>query len=106
MAKHSPTPWRLHVGKHGECSVWPDDKQMAICALNIEPKLGIGAAEARANAEFIVRACNAHDDLLAGLESLLFRFELVCGDDSGIDPADQKRIDTARAAIAKATMGK
>jgi hypothetical protein len=41
-------------------------------------------------------------DLLAACQTLLDRFIAVCADDNGIDPADQKRIDAARAAIQKA----
>jgi len=54
--------------------------------------------EQKANAEFIVRACNAHDDLLAALEGFLAAREKV-------DPEhlfDDAEIIQARAAIAKA----
>jgi hypothetical protein len=52
--------------------------------------------ENESNAEFIVRACNAHDDLLAALERYMSKGL------RGITIADY---DIARAAIAKAKGG-
>jgi hypothetical protein len=69
---HTPTPWQydedaLHVFVNGSgvegdgaviCEVWP----------------GFGSGESKereANAAFIVRACNAHDDLVAALRGLV-----------------------------------
>lgn len=54
--KHTPGPYRYD-------DTWgivygDDDKEMAACHSN------------KADAAFIVRACNAHDDLLAALEAL------------------------------------
>lgn len=52
-----------------------------------------------ANAEFIVRACNAHDDLVAALEEAIVILERL---DTVQHLAPFPQLDTARAAIAKA----
>lgn len=73
---HTPTPWNtaepIHEYKSG--SVWVS----TVFAEN-GPEWGKIAAEAtapdremaRANAEFIVKACNAHKDLVTALKSIL-----------------------------------
>ena len=57
MTKHTPTPWFAEA---------PDKLQIR----TLQPTLNDVAAVAssRANAAFIVRAVNAHDDLVAALE--------------------------------------
>jgi hypothetical protein len=52
-----------------------------------------------ADAAFIVRACNAHDDLVAVLEDLLCCTELNLDD---IENSTRRTIETAVAVIAKA----
>lgn len=57
MSEHTPLPWRLEQKWHWV--VGPNGESIArIRRLDERP----------ANAEFIVRACNSHDDLLAALE--------------------------------------
>jgi hypothetical protein len=51
--RHTPTPW--HIDEHGDIRCENDS---VICDL-------AGYSDAKENAEFIVRACNAHDDLVA-----------------------------------------
>lgn len=68
--KHTPTPWDYGYqgGKYGKGELLiTGDKGEEYSALvgqihTIDPK------EAEANAAFIVRACNAHDELVAALE--------------------------------------
>ena len=55
--------------------------------------------EREANAGFIVRACNAHDDLLAALNDLCD----LPADDEGNRTIPAGMLDAARAAINKAT---
>lgn len=69
---HTPTPWHLEVGGNNEYEqryyiecrkgVMPDYPG---CTTIVDPELGITREE---DAEFIVRACNAHDDLVAALQ--------------------------------------
>jgi hypothetical protein len=72
MGKHTATPWQVHdnCGRKGEIGILADD---APCLIAIMANGGRGEwpIEAKANAEFIVRAVNAHDDLLAALTELV-----------------------------------
>ena len=57
--------------------------------------------EAKANAAFIVRACNAHHDLIKGLYEL--RDRLVMGQDtSGNSSINQDEIEMINSLLAKA----
>lgn len=57
------------------------------------------AADCRPDAQFIVRACNSHDELLETLRMLVYRFDQ---DDT---QTIENEIENARAVIAKATGG-
>lgn len=92
MSKHTPIPWSVDHN----------------CTSFIIDADGVTVAQVEddADAEFIVRACNSHDDLLEALK------ELVKLDDEGeqafVDMGIQREpehpsIRKARSAIAKAT---
>lgn len=63
--------------------------------------------ESKANAEFIVRACNSHYELLEALEIML-SVQYPIGDNTADDyqKLNKWKRDKARAAIAKATGAK
>jgi hypothetical protein len=67
--KHTPTPWR--VSPTG-MSVWSGDQDAdSFTRICIRPEGKVSAKENEewpANAAFIVRACNAHDDLVSALQ--------------------------------------
>lgn len=65
--KHTPLPWVLDHRFAGGVLIHPDDNEF----LTVAKVLGFDNDEAKANAAFIVRAVNAHDDLIAALERLL-----------------------------------
>ena len=113
--KHTPTPWqawhvhRAHTGFR--CAVNAinehSTEQVGVC-------YGADVTIVRANAEFIVRACNAHDKLVEALESLVAgidRTECTCSDAYKarglVDPScprchldvSDEDMDKARAAI-------
>lgn len=97
--KHTPGPWvrlgrtsdRHHaIGPEGET---PNAAPVTVNALYDE--------EGEANADFIVRACNAHEDLLEALEALVEHFLVKC-EVGGDDPRRWDSWNAARAAIAKA----
>jgi hypothetical protein len=97
--QHTPTPWH-----HSECFLWAcvttkaDGRGEVVCTAASRDE-----SAARANAEFIVRAVNAHDDLLAALkeaEALIRRDAYPCPDKPQSPWGVLGRV---RAAIAKAT---
>ncbi len=98
--KHTPTPWICHgleiTGTndkrknfaHGVCTVDNDDDRQ-------------GNGVSRANAALIVRAVNAHDELVKALRKVEGHFENF--EMSGELGGDEKDcLDAIRAALAKA----
>jgi hypothetical protein len=71
-SKHTPGPWSVcnAIGKKSEVGIVAD---AAPCIIAVMGNQGRGAwpQEARANAEFIVRACNSHYELLEALRELV-----------------------------------
>lgn len=79
MSEHTPGPWEVG-GPYPSVSVivcidagcgWPNPEPSAyeaICILDQRTE-GVPSEQAVANAEFIVRACNAHEDLVAALKA-------------------------------------
>jgi hypothetical protein len=90
-SEHSPLPW--HVGPHYKSDVMSREGIVAEARM-LTPQ-GI------ANAEFIVRACNAHDELVAALKALTqdSRFALQIGGNPNAVAALVRQVD---AALAKA----
>jgi hypothetical protein len=67
LAEYSPIPWR--IGPINYADVYDADGEIvALC-----PK---GYETTATNAEFIVRACNSHDELLAALTGLMNAIEV------------------------------
>lgn len=106
MAEHTPTPWGR--GKTGPDQIMIlGDKGSGnyVCHIQIA-QCGGGAIaramepERKANAEFIMRAVNSHDDLLAALNGLLEMSSACTTDVEVIE--NVRRREVARAAIAKA----
>lgn len=95
----TPTPWRTAI-RRGYVTIMagPETDTTCIADLSSAPTY----AERVANAERIVLAVNAHDDLLAALRTLLADMEAEYRDRNG--DADHDGMDKARAAIAKATI--
>lgn len=93
-AKHTPTPWM--VGKYG--GIFPASGGSAITLMY--HKDGSPRANAKANSEFIVRACNAHDELLEALERLVCYFECPIFTDGRAEAV--AKIRDAKAIAAKA----
>lgn len=105
--QHTPTPWKVLIDSRGEPNLWGAD------GILMGTLYHDGISDAKpiqlANAEFIVRACNNHDDLLAAMESCeremsnAYRKGLV---DSLAPKAESssftQAVSVARAVIAKA----
>jgi hypothetical protein len=85
--KHTPGPWAF---RHGSIVAWFEDRHIRLADIPDHDD-----NEQNANGEFIVRACNAHDGLLAALQRMVEVFDGPGGTDSPACVA-------ARAAIARA----
>jgi len=92
MTKRTPSPWTLESGR-AVGSVIAEVGDYSITAPDDVHDWSNNFVE-QADAEFIVRACNAHDELLEACKLLL----------SGADDY-QTGVAEAEAAIAKATGG-
>jgi len=92
--KHTPTPWHLSIDEDTN-EVIPDifdgESEDAIHIAHCLSEAG----NPTENAKFIVRAVNAHDELVAALEGLL--------DCTESRPTNYNERVAAKAALAKAT---
>jgi len=62
--KHTPTPWKLETRKPGQFAIKGDDGTYTVALIEtFDPR--VEHAEDSANAAFIVRAVNSHEELLA-----------------------------------------
>lgn len=99
--QHTPTPYRLAgindtaiIGKEG--GVIANVHNINVRMRQVECQT---VDDARNTAAFIVRACNAHDELVAALSTMLGAAEIDCMDDKS-NVWRSAMID-ARAALAK-----
>ena len=105
MAEHAPGPWRVEDYALEDDGAWfyldtiYDAEGHFVCHTSYTQVWGGSDKYTRANAEFIVRACNSHDELLAILELYLTQHK-------GASPTNTPCVcficSSARAAIAKA----
>lgn len=85
----TPVPWSVSDISHGPARIIECPKRHLIAQT-------LGEND-EANAEFIVRACNSHNDLLTVCEELLCRLPCMPDNHDG-----NRAIKKAKAAIAKA----
>ena len=101
--QHTPTPWYISETRlKTTIEIYIDGwgYTLADCDAShssLADKVGI--EEVEANAAFIVKAVNCHDELLKALEGMLQIFLDV---DDSADFENMKTVKAARAAIAKA----
>ena len=96
MADHTPLPWRVEQPN-------PDRPIFII----INKKYGIVVHKTTGgDAEFIVRACNSHGELLEVLEALKELMPWVSGVYTRKSPNALKAIERVKQAIAKAEEGR
>ena len=91
---HTPVPWISDGGIRVQGN--SEGHRHAIALICPPPPYLTSTMYAQANARFIVRACNAHDELLAACEATANLIEPIGR------PDVQEAHDMARAAIAKA----
>lgn len=76
--KHTPGPWKHPRTPQDYGIVGPEDERIATTYHQpVHAGRILTVAEQDANAEFIVRACNAHDDLLAACEAAVALFDVT-----------------------------
>ena len=111
MTQHTPVPWIASYDNRGLPFVATDKgshKPHSLIAEVFTPSAVYSEnqsdldAEAAANADFIVAACNQYDDLLEALELLT---EMTDDPISRYMGCRSARLDIARAALAKAKDG-
>ncbi len=100
MSDHTPTPWVVDAvsDANGYRTIRTDDGSIH-GDTDVQPIATVYRNMVRLNAEFIVTACNAHDDLVETLE----RIAATCSSYGNKDAERMRNI--ARAALAKATGG-
>ena len=103
MSKHGPGPWSILFFSKPErlCDAAILDADQ--CTVATLPKWADEyREELKANGEFIIRACNAYDDLLAAMHNMVLAFEDLPPEfiANWTDRVDA--VSKARAAIAKA----
>lgn len=105
IAAHTPGPWVVEESRVQDTGTLFETIRSEPISTSKEPDTGdiayltLRQREVRANAAFIVRACNAHDDLLALAREVASQFDDVKHPLS----VEGRLRDAARAAIAKAT---
>lgn len=101
MTKHTPLPWKVYYAKNNGQIILGTGEENGCAIQNHSGAFWRDDEEAKANAEFVVRACNSHYELLEALEQVIdhcvryFNLGDVGGDEAEI-------LDNAKAAIAKA----
>ena len=108
MSQHTPTPWtvdealardnRVISGPNGEVVV-----EVAATLDHDSTSDLLVDHERDANAAFIVRACNAYDDLLAALREIVRLADANATDQHDMAVVRAYAVDAARAALRKAT---
>lgn len=92
MSTHTPVPWERNIPPASHYPTIFAGRNKHVCTMSVR---GMDPAQVEANMEFLLRAVNCHEDLLAACERLL-----RAADNSNCDSG---ACDAARAAIAKAT---
>ncbi len=104
--KHTSTPWKANTITSG----WIEDSEGTLVAaaqchaLHSAAAVTCTAAQMAANAEFIVKAVNSHDDLLAACRTVVTRLGTVCERSGSMQEfLDAGSMAEIQAAITKAT---
>lgn len=101
--QHTPTPWHLSEPPLKENFIYDED---GLLIADVNGFFKREAAENSANADFIVRACNAHDELVEALENLQHADGCYCeasfSSHAGSHPTHSIECQDAIKALAKA----
>lgn len=103
--KHTPTPWKTG-GRIGSLNIDAENgRGIATCGYTDTSDVTKSLAENVANAEFIVRACNSHDDLIHYLKRIAQIAEIRQNEnlnDATIHAITECMMSLAKEALAKA----
>jgi hypothetical protein len=88
--KHTPTPWNTD-GERAEPAEWPMDQIIVMdgsggCICEVDCHTDWQTT--KANAAFIVHACNCHDELVAALMNMVTHYAPMVSDLSGNSQTD------------------
>lgn len=95
--EHTPGPWKSVISEHTSEPVVrePQGETVAVCCEILE-------GEAEANAAFIVKACNSHDELLSAAETAAEIIRGSYGQEDSLLPCDCQAVNVLERAIRKA----
>lgn len=100
--QHTPTPWHRNIPPIKKYPTIFSGRNAHV--FGFIPSRGMSAEQAEADADFMLRAVNAHDDLVAALASMISLVHSMLPkhqqSDSSLDNIPQ--VIAARAALAKA----
>lgn len=88
---HSALPWKQNFERSADIISGMGGRDFSVCLVN-GPKDHVHYLlnrECQANAEFIVRACNAHYDLVAALRTALMHIANTAPNPSVVDKIEQ-----------------
>lgn len=70
--KHTPLPWETNTAEGRENEIWSaNDSYKRVFVGHALRHVETATPQGRIDAAFIVRACNAHDELVSAVRSLL-----------------------------------
>ena len=96
MSERTPGPWEVDELKSGNLFIQGDGRNYTVA--QIVRNVYIGGEVHKADAAFIARACNAHDQPLEALKDLAYQVDRLKGEESQVLDTDH-----ARAAIEAAS---
>ena len=95
MVEYTPGQWLVHEWGDGCTIVEAQVRVTSAPGLRMQGQKVLAQKLTRANAEFIVRACNSHDELLRALEVCL-EFVQQCESCAGTGKLQDTDIDACR----------
>lgn len=97
---YAPTPWEIGEAYGTPAKIVLKQRNGAQVFIALIGNVNVSDDAIQANADFIVTACNAHEDLLEALKECIS--DLACYEVNPKYPGKNSTLITARAAIAKA----
>lgn len=98
MAEHTPTPWHPHDNIHPVITIRGDKDHVVVIREIYCDGNGVG----RANAEFLCRAVNCHEELLALARQRLKALESQLEGREVVSAVEVAKLESARELIARA----